>query len=706
MAELGLDLQTLFQQEEEPGLGEGGLGRLMVCALDALATAKVPAIGYGLRYEYGIFDQEIQDGWQVEVTDTWLRNGNPWEVERPEKAVQVPLGGTTEAYLDEQSQYRVRWVPAETIRGIPYDTPIPGYRTGTVNWMRLWRADTPDQLCKVLYPVDIEQQGKELRLKQQFFLVSCALQDALRLHEQTGSTPETLAERVALQLNDTDPTLAVAELMRLLVDEQGLTWETAWAITQQTLAYTNHSLMPETLDDRWSVAVFGQFLPRHLEIIYEINYRFLETVKTRYPGDEARLNRMSLIDERGERFVRLTHLACVGCHAVNGVSKLHTELLKQTIFRDFYELTPDQFSNQTNGITPRRFLLQANPSLAALITRQIGEGWITHLEALRGLESAAEDATFRRDWRQIKLAAKRRLAAHILQQTGIEVDPNSLFDVQAMLIHEYKRQHLNLLHILTLYHRIKTRPGYDVTPRTFIFAGKAAPDYFTAKLMIKLIHAVANLVNFDPVVRNRLKVVFLKDLNMKSAQPLYPAADLTEHLSLAGTEAADTGNLIFCLNGALLLGTPDGTNLEIFDAVGPDHSFPFGLPVERVEELRRQGYHPLEQYHANPELKAVLDLLTSGRLSGGDPERFRPIVNLLLYSDQYLLLADYADYITCQEQVSRAYRDAETWTRHSILTTARLGSFSADQMVRNYSRDIWHSPVLTDAESTAKKRQG
>jgi glycogen phosphorylase len=687
MQELGLDWAELLTQEEEPGLGRGGLGRLMVCYLDSLATAKIPAIGYGIRYEYGIFDQEIQNGWQVEVTDTWLRNGNPWERERPELTVTVPFAGATAAYIDDQGRYRVRWLPQTTVSGVAYDTPIPGYQTETVNLLRLWRAEQ-DDLSKVLYPVDLEPQGKALRLKQQFFLVSCALQDALRLHLAAGGQPDGLAARFALQINDTDPTLAVAELMRLLVDDYGLDWERAWEVTQQTLAYTNHSLMPETLDDLWSVGLFAELLPRHLEIIYEINYRLLEVVKAQYPNDGLRLNRVSLIDERGERYVRLNALACVGCHAVNGVSELHTDLLKHTVLRDFYELYPDKFSSQTNGVTPRRFLLQGQPELSGLISRKLGQGWITNLDQLAGLKFYASDPNFGREWLRIKQAAKQRLAAQIWHQTGIEVNPNSLFDVQAMVIHEYKRQHLNLLHILTLYNRIQANPNLDITPRTFIFAGKAAPDYFTAKLMIKLIHTMAAVINPDPKVRGRLKLVFLPDFNIKSAQAIYPAADLAEHLSLAGTEAADTGNMIFALNGALMIGSPDGTNLEIREAVGAENFFEFGLTVSEVARMRAQGYQPMAIYHSNPELKAALDLLNGG-LAGGDSELFKPLINLLLYYDQYMLLADYGAYVACQEQVSQAYRDIERWTRMSILSSAGMGKFSSDRAVQAYCREIW-----------------
>ncbi|XQQ05234.1 MAG: glycogen/starch/alpha-glucan family phosphorylase [Leptolyngbya sp. IPPAS B-1204] len=696
MQDLGLDLKQIIDQEEEPGLGKGGLGRLMVCYLESLATLNIPAIGYGIRYEYGIFDQEIQDGWQVEVTDTWLRHGNPWEVERPDRFVTVHFGGSSSAYVDDQGRYRVRWLPAETVRGVAYDTPIPGYQTSTASLMRLWKADASD-LCKVLYPVDIDLQGKALRLKQQYFLVACALQDAMRLHLEAGGQPETIHQRWALQLNDTDPTIGIAELMRLLVDDYQIDWEQAWEITQRTFGYTNHSLMPETLDDQWSVGVFGYFLPRHLEIIYEINYRLLETVKALFRQEPARLSRMSLIDERGERYIRLNYLATVGSHAVNGVSQLHTELLKQTVFRDFYQLYPDKFSSKTNGVSPRRFLLQTNPELANLITSKLGQGWIRNLDQLRELEAYATNPGFRREWLRIKQVAKHELATRIRHQTGLEVNPNSLFDVQAMVIHEYKRQHLNLLHILTLYNRIKANPQVEIAPRAFIFAGKAVPDYSTAKLIIRLIHAVADLVNSDAAVRDRLKVVFLKDFNIKTAQPIYPAIDLSEHISLAGTEAADTGNMIAALNAALIIGTPDGTNLELRDAVGTDNFFQFGLTAAEVQQ-RRSQYNPMTLYQANAELRGAIDLLSSKQLTQGNTELFQPLINLLLYSDRYLLLADYPSYVACQERVSRTYRDPEEWTRMSILTTARMGRFSSDQAVRDYAAAIWKvTPTIGDS---------
>lgn len=697
--EAGIDLQTLFDLEEEPGLGRGGLGRLMVCYLDSLATTNIPAIGYGIRYELGIFDQEIQDGWQVEVPDTWLQHGNPWEFERPDGTVEVKLGGHTEAYVDEQGRYRVRWIAQDTIKGILYDTPIPGYRTNTVNLLRLWKAESAESgnLCKVLYPVDIESQGRELRLKQQFFLVSCALQDILRMHRQANRPIEALPERFALQLNDTDTTLAVAELMRLLLDEHGVEWEHAWGITQQTLAYTNHSLMPETLDDLWSIGALGCVLPRHLEIIFEINTRFLNKVQGQYPNDLDRLRRLSLIDETGERHVRLNNLACVGSHAINGVSVLHTNLLEQRILPDFYELYPGKFSNKTNGVTPRRFLLMSNPPLADLITRHVGDGWVKNLELLNRLEGLANEPEFCQDWQRVKQTAKQAIASYIHQTQGMAIDPHSLFDVQAMVMHEYKRQHLNVLHILTLYNRIKADPSVEILPRTFIFSGKAAPDYFTAKLMIKLITNVAAVINSDADVGDRLKVVFLPDFTTKLTERIYPAIDLAEHLSTAGTEASDTGNMIAALNGGLIIGTPDGSNIEIRDAIGADNFFEFGRTAEGIDDLRANNYNPSQLYYTHPVLKEVIDLLVSGTLSHGDTELFRPLYNLLPFYDQYLLLADYQSYIDTQEQVNQCYRDPQQWTRKSILSTARIGRVSSDRAVREYCQEIWHVKPMTES---------
>jgi len=715
--ELGCDLDFLRQQEEEPGLGNGGLGRLASCYMDSLASLEMPAVGYGLRYEFGIFDQTIRDGAQVEITDKWLRFGNPWENVRPELTYEVKLGGHTEAWVDEQGRYRVQWVPARVVQGVAYDTPILGYRVNTCNRMRLWKAEAvesfdfaafdhgdyyravqdklvSENITKVLYPNDEMIQGKNLRLEQQFFLVTCSLQDMLRVHRLLGRPLEKFHEKWAVQLNDTHPSLAVAELMRLLVDEHALDWDTAWHVTRQTFAYTNHTLLPEALE-KWPVALFGALLPRHLEIIYEINRRFLDDVRARFPGDDARVARLSLIDESGERYVRMAHLATVGSHHVNGVARLHSDLLKQTVLRDFAELWPEKFCNVTNGVTPRRFLAVANPPLAQLITRRIGDGWVKNLDELRKLEPLADDAAFRQEWREVKLAAKRRFAARIADRTGVTVDPASLFDIQAKRIHEYKRQHLNALHILTLYLRLKRNPEADVPARTFIFAGKAAPGYFMAKLIIKLINSIADLVNRDPAVRDRLKVVFCPDFNVKNAQCIYPAADLSVQISTAGKEASGTGNMKFALNGALTIGTLDGANVEIREEVGAENFFLFGLTASEVSERQARGYRPGEVLTQNAALREVLDFIASGALAGGDANLFRPLVDNLLWSDPFLVLADYQAYVDCQEQVSTRWRDAEAWTRQSILTVARMGKFSSDRAIREYGEHIWQVQPMT-----------
>lgn len=717
--ESGLNLDELIAQEEEPGLGNGGLGRLAACYLDSLATLDIPAVGYGIRYEFGIFDQEIRNGWQVEITDKWLRYGNPWEIERPEAAVKVKLGGYTEPDADEQGHYRVRWVPDRVVLGIPYDTPILGYQTNTANTLRLWKAEAAESfdfqafnvgdyfgavtekmisenISKVLYPNDEPLQGRQLRLEQQFFFVSCSLQDIIRAHLSLGEPLETLHTHFAMQLNDTHPAIAIAELMRLLVDEHAMGWEQAWTTTQQVFGYTNHTLLPEALE-KWPVSLFSTLLPRHLEIIYEINRRFLEVVRSRHPDDNGCIARLSLIDESGERYVRMAHLACVGSHAINGVATLHTELLKQDVLRDFYALWPEKFSNKTNGITPRRWMVLCNPRLTDLITRKIGDTWIKHLDELKQLETFASDRQFCQEWRQIKQAVKQDLAEHIRLRTGVVVDPNSLFDVQIKRIHEYKRQHLNVLHIIALYNRIKENPDVDITPRTFIFGGKAAPSYFMAKLIIKLINAVAAVVNNDPVVRDRLKVVFLPDYNVTNSQPIYPAADLSEQISMAGKEASGTGNMKFALNGALTIGTLDGANVEIRTEVGAENFFLFGLKAEEVRALKSQGYNPWDYYQSNPQLHEVIDRIAFGLFSDGDPNLFKPLVDSLLHQDQYLLLADFQAYVDCQEQVSQAYRDPDSWTRMSILNAARMGKFSSDRSIREYCRDIWQvEPVAIE----------
>ncbi|MBO9997769.1 MAG: glycogen/starch/alpha-glucan phosphorylase [Cyanobacteria bacterium SID2] len=719
--ELGLDLQALIDQEEEPGLGNGGLGRLAACYMDSLATLEIPAIGYGIRYEFGIFDQIIRDGWQVEITDKWLQYGNPWEIARPEASVMVKLGGHTEGYTDEAGNYRARWVPDRVVKGIPYDTPILGYRVNTANTLRLWKAESPESfdfqafnignyygavdtkivsenLTKVLYPNDEPLQGKQLRLEQQYFFVSCSLQDMLRLHLSTGRSLDTFHEKFTVQLNDTHPAVGVAELMHLLVDEHHLTWERAWEITQKTFAYTNHTLLPEALE-KWSVGLFGSLLPRHLEIIYEINQRFLDTVRMKYMGDPAHQSRMSLIDDSGEKFVRMAHLACVGSHAINGVAALHTELLKQDVLKDFYELWPEKISNKTNGVTPRRWVLLSNPRLSNLITLKIGKNWLTNLDDLRQLEPFAEDAEFRWAWRQVKQDVKKDLAARIHKECGVLVNPESLFDIQCKRIHEYKRQHLNVLHIITLYNRIKHSPSTEMTPRTFIFGGKAAPGYFMAKLVIKLITSVGDVVNNDPDVGGRLKVVFMPDYNVTNSQRIYPAADLSEQISLAGKEASGTGNMKFSLNGALTIGTLDGANIEIREEVGEENFFLFGLTAQEVAELKGRGYNPWDYLQGNDALRESIEQLSSGYFSHGDPNLFKPLVDSLLYHDEYLLFADYQSYIECQDRVATAYRDRENWTRMSILNTARMGKFSSDRSIREYCQDIWHvSPVKVELE--------
>jgi len=716
IAELGLDLNELLEQEEEPGLGNGGLGRLAACYIDSLATLEIPAIGYGIRYEYGIFDQDIKDGWQVEITDKWLRYGNPWEVARPEAQIEVKLGGHTEGYTDDQDRYQVRWVPYKLVKGVPYDTPILGFNTNTVNTLRLWKAEAAESfdfeafnkgdyfgavqeksacenITKVLYPNDESDQGKQLRLEQQYFFVSCSLQDMIRLMKIQNLALERFHERYAIQLNDTHPTIAVAELMRLLLDDYDFTWQKAWDITTQTFAYTNHTLLPEALE-RWPLGLFGSLLPRHLEIIYEINRYFLDAVRIKFPDDSDRLSRMSIIDESGERYVRMAHLACVGSYAINGVAELHSDLLKQTTLHDFYEMYPEKFTNVTNGVTPRRFMVLSNPRLANLITSKIGDSWIKNLDELRKLENFIYDVNFRNEFRQVKQAVKQDLADYIRANYQLEINPNSLFDIQAKRIHEYKRQHLNALYIITLYNRIKANPDLEITPRTFLFGGKAAPGYYAAKLIIKLINAIAEVVNNDPDVRDRLKVVFLKDYNVKFAQRVYPAADLSEQISTAGKEASGTGNMKFSMNGALTIGTLDGANVEIREAVGSDNFFLFGLTTEQVTAKKAAGYNPWDYYNNNPELKLVIDRLSSGFFSHGDTNLFKPLVDSLLYHDEYLLFADYQSYVECQERVGNAYKDQDHWTRMSILNIARMGKFSSDRSIQDYLRTIWKTPSV------------
>jgi starch phosphorylase len=711
MTELGLNFEELLQQEEEPGLGNGGLGRLAACFIDSLATLEIPALGYGIRYEFGIFHQEVVDGWQIEKTDKWLRFGNPWELVRPEWAVSVKLGGTTEQYIDDHERQRVRWVPHKIVNGVPYDTPILGYRTNTANTLRLWRAEAPESfdfaifnsgdyygavnqkvtsenLSKVLYPNDEQLRGKELRLEQQYFFVSCSIQDMFRILRTQKVSVDKFPAKFAVQLNDTHPAIAIPELMRLLIDEHALPWQEAWSITCRTFAYTNHTLLPEALEC-WPLEVFARVLPRHMQIIFDINAHFLEEVRMRFLGDEDRIRRMSLIDESGVRHVRMAHLACVGSHAINGVAALHSELLKHDLLKDFYELWPRKFSNKTNGVTPRRWMVLSNPRLSSLITEHIGDDWIKNLARLKLLEPLAESGEFRARWRDIKQQNKRSFAALAFERTGIVIDPDSMFDVLVKRIHEYKRQHLKVLHIVSLYLGIKSNPSLAVQPRTFIFGGKAAPGYHLAKLMIRMITAVGDVVNRDPDVRDRLKVVFLPNFNVTNGQRVYPAADLSEQIATAGKEASGTGNMKFCMNGALTIGTLDGANIELRDEVGADNFFLFGLSTEEIFALKASGYRPIEYYNGNSDLREVIDLIRGGFFSRGDTELFRPLIDGLMHYDPYMVFADYQSYLDCQAEAAAAYRDSERWTRMSILNTARSGRFSSDRTIREYCADIW-----------------
>ena len=730
LQESGLDFEVIAAQEEEPGLGNGGLGRLAACYMESMASLQIPAIGYGIRYEFGIFDQQIRDGWQVESTDKWLQYGNPWEIAHPEAAVTVGFGGHTEGYVDSDGRFRKRWIPAKQVKGIPYDTPIPGYRVNTINTLRLWKAEavesfdfqsfnvgdyygavnskiTSENISKVLYPNDEQIEGKQLRLEQQFFFVSCALKDMIRIHLGAGSTLSTFHEKFTAQLNDTHPAVGVAELMRLLVDEHGMGWDEAWQVTRQTFAYTNHTLLPEALE-KWSISLFGGMLPRHLEIIYEINQNFMNQVRIQYLNNPAKLASLSLIDESGHRYVRMANLASLGSYAINGVAALHTELVKQTILKDFHELFPGKIHNVTNGVTPRRWIALANPRLAALYTEKIGDGWLQDMDQLRQIEGYADDAGFRQYWRQIKHDIKQDLATYIGQRTGITVNPASMFDVQVKRIHEYKRQHLNVLHIITLYERIKQNPNLEVTPRTFIFGGKAAPGYFMAKLMIKFITAVGDVINNDPSIGDRLKVVFLPDYNVTFGQRVYPAADLSEQISTAGKEASGTGNMKFSMNGALTIGTLDGANVEIRELVGDENFFLFGLTADQVHDLKASGhYNPWDYYHGNPRLKETIDLVNCGFFAKGDGGLFKPLMDNLLYGDPYLLMADYQSYVDAQDRADSAYQDQENWSRMAIINAVRMGKFSSDRSIRDYCRKIWRvEPVPIEFKEYVQAQAG
>jgi len=712
LQELGLTEDIINRIEADPALGNGGLGRLAACFLDSMATLDLAGYGYGIRYEYGMFYQRMKDGAQVEQPDNWLRYGNPWEFPRAELLYPIQYGGRVVEYRNARGQLCHDWTDTEEIMAMAYDTPIPGYGGHTVNTLRLWSAkssrifdlqcfnqgeylkaveakERSETLSKVLYPDDTTEKGRELRLRQEYFFVSASLQDILRRYLSIHNDIRGLPEKVAIQLNDTHPALSVPELMRLLLDRHYLDWKTAWDMCVRIFSYTNHTLMPEALET-WPLPVLGNLLPRHLQIIYEINWQFLQEVRHLYPGDNELLRRISIIDESGEKRVRMGHLAFVASHRVNGVAVLHTELMKRTIFADFAQLYPDRIVNKTNGITPRRWLNEANPALTALLNQHVNPKWITQLELLEQLVPLAETASFRQAFYEVKQINKQRLATYVKDTLKLELDPDSLFDVHVKRIHEYKRQLLNVLHVITRYNRIRANPTAPVLKRTVIFAGKSAPGYAQAKRIIKLINDVADVINHDPVVAGRLTVVFIPNYEVSNAQRIIPAADLSEQISAAGTEASGTGNMKLALNGALTIGTLDGANIEIREQVGAENFFLFGLTSNEVMQLRQTGYNPWDYYHSNAELRQALDLINSDYFSPGHPERFRPLFDSLTQGgDQYVLLADYAAYIACQAQVDQLYQQPDAWTRKAILNVAHMGYFSTDRTIREYAKEIW-----------------
>ncbi|CAL8267657.1 unnamed protein product [Merluccius merluccius] len=712
--QLGLDMEELQEMEEDAGLGNGGLGRLAACFLDSMASLGLAAYGYGIRYEFGIFNQKIVNGWQVEEADDWLRFGNPWEKARPEYMRPVKFYGRTEHHPDG-----VKWLDAQVVLALPYDTPIPGYRNNIVNTMRLWSAKAPcefnlkdfnvggyiqavldrnlaENISRVLYPNDNFFEGKELRLKQEYFVVSATLQDIIRRFKVSkfGSREivrtdfSKLPDKVAIQLNDTHPAMAIPELMRVLVDEEQLPWDKAWDICVRTCAYTNHTVLPEALE-RWPTDLFAYLLPRHLEIIYEINRRHLENVAARFPGDCDRLRRMSLVEEGGQKRINMAHLCIVGSHAVNGVAQIHSDILTATIFKDFYEMEPHKFQNKTNGITPRRWLVMCNPGLAEVIAERIGEDFIRDLDQLKGLLKFINDESFIRDIAKIKQENKLKFAAHLEEHYKVKINPNSMFDIQVKRIHEYKRQLLNCLHMITYYNRIKKNPNKQWTPRTVMIGGKAAPGYHTAKMIIRLITAIGEVINNDPVVGDRLKVIFLENYRVTLAEKAIPAADLSQQISTAGTEASGTGNMKFMLNGALTIGTMDGANVEMAEEAGDGNLFIFGMRVDDVDALDRKGYHAAEYYNRLPELKQAMDQISGGFFSPKQPDLFKEIVNMLMHHDRFKVFADYEDYIKCQETVNDLYKNPKEWTKKVIYNIAGSGKFSSDRTIAQYAREIW-----------------
>jgi starch phosphorylase len=723
MVDLGLDIEELEELEWDAGLGNGGLGRLAACFLDSMATLELPAYGYGIRYEYGIFFQKIQHGQQVETPDNWLRYGNPWELPRPEYLYPVKFYGRVETVNGHDGQPRFEWRDGQDVLAMAYDIPVPGYGKETVNSLRLWSAKSTrefdlnyfnsgdyvaaveqknqnENISRVLYPSDNVYQGRELRLKQEYFFVSATLQDAIRRYKKTQPDFARFADKTAFQLNDTHPAIAIPELMRLLMDVHGLEWDQAWEITGKVFAYTNHTVMPEALE-HWPLAMVQHLLPRHAQIIEEINRRFLQQVASKHPGDQARLDRMSIVSGGNEPQVRMAQLAIVGSHSVNGVAALHTRILREKVFPDFDQFFPGRFNNKTNGISPRRWLYACNPELAGLISKKIGTEWIRDLALLKKLEPLAEDVLFREKWQLVKRSNKIRLAEYIRRHNGLEVPVDSLFDCQVKRMHEYKRQLLNIMGVIARYNQIKKNPQGPHVKRTVIFAGKAAPSYFMAKLVIRLINAVADKVNNDPEVGQNLKVVFLANYGVSLAELIMPAADLSEQISTAGMEASGTGNMKFALNGALTIGTLDGANVEIMEEVGQDNIFIFGLKSEEVQELRQRGYNPRKHYEGDPELKQVVGMISSGFFSPGEPGLFQPLADhLLAGGDHYLILADFRDYLDCQRKVDQTYLSQDQWIRRSVLNVARMAKFSSDRSIGEYAGEIWQvKPVNVSGQS-------
>ena len=715
LEEFGLDIEQVREEEVDAGLGNGGLGRLAACFLDSMATLGIPAHGYGIRYDYGIFNQKIVNGYQVESPDEWLKHGNPWEFARPEYAQNIKFYGNTNMYHDKQGRLCVEWVNTEDVIAMPYDIPVPGYQNDVVNTLRLWSARGSEEfdlkyfndgdyehavydkmfsenISKVLYPNDATSMGKELRLKQEYFFTAASIADLIRRFKEDNALFKSFPDKAVIQLNDTHPALAIAEFMRILLDEEQVDWETAWDLTVRSFAYTNHTVMPEALES-WSVPMFEKLLPRHMQIVYEINERFLKELASEYPGDPERLGRMSLIEEGNPKKVRMAYLAIIGSHSVNGVSELHSTLLKQQLFKDFYEVFPEKFNNKTNGISHRRWLIKSNRPLSKLLTEAIDHDWEKNLNELEKLVPLKKDRLLKKKWQQVKLDNKKILAEIIRKQTGVLVNLNSIFDVQVKRLHEYKRQTLFILYAISQYLKLRENPNAPITPRTFIFAGKAAPSYFMAKLIIKFINSAATVINHDKANRDKLKVVFLENYRVSLAEKIFPASDLSEQISTAGTEASGTGCMKFMMNGALTVGTHDGANIEIAEEVGADNIFMFGLKAHEAQELKNRGYDPNFFIQQSPHLKEILSMMRNNFFSPMEPGIFEPLVNNLMFSDPFLVCADFESYCAVQDRISEEYQDQDKWTEKAILNVAKSGKFSSDRTIAEYAKDIWNIPV-------------